>query len=868
MLFLIVRGAHLAWSWPAPLAGDAIDYDHLARLTLKGEPWLNWRPDWDYQFGPFGTPTAVRSPGLPLFLALVYGIVGEAPRAARVVLVLVNAVAAGLLFDASRKAWGTTAAATTAVLWTFWPVSVRALYYLDTLRAETLAVPLIVLAIWSLTRDTTRGAVLAGLAMGAAILTRSHLALALPIATAAAVIVFMRRPRAREQMLVCALTAALCVAPWALRNAVVFGAFVPLTSQSGLALWFGWAEGTTGAWEQADLVTSLVTRIVSERPALLTANEAEKSQIYARAALDAVRARGLADVAALAGWKAWLFLRPWETFYGVHSALLLATILVLIGGRRSWSSPAALLATSICLSLLCSAMLTFYLGRYRFLQTPALLFLAGSGVAHLDRWRRRTRSATAIDRRPRSRAREGLEAGLDAGEQQQGRGMARAALVFRPQTTDLVPVEDVARLERLEPLLHRGAQIGAMAKPAIEIEVGEPRVRARATEQAIPRAAGELAGSPQDVGIRPIGEAKPVVGRRLLEQSGELLGNHGVEEPLAGAMRRARFEHEADEGVVHERRGVGQIGHEDLMRGVALDMVLEPDRLVRGERLVVLGLPCDEWRDSFGRQIGAAPVGGRGFTGDEVADGGVHIAAVGLMERSAEAVAGEPGPDRDRVAEPSTDFGPDEGVKDVGVRIGRPGRFVEAFGIERDLPQIDRRVTDARGAGHPMAELEVEGAGHAVGVGGDLAWRETREERPQNGARVEPAAERHDDRAALIQRPIDRLLEEARAKLTQGRPGERGQPVGMLANLAGVLPARHHAPGAVVERHRRSARQAVYAVEERRRAGNVAQVDERGEAVPRERGRPRNVADRPVDPSAAPVEERPSPAMVLDGDRR
>src|SRR5262249_32114683 len=150
----------------------------LARLLVNHEPWLNWRHEWGFQGGPFGTPTAVRSPGLPVFLAFIYSLVGVRPQAARLILVLLNAAAAGLLFAAARKAWGTATAAPLTAAWTFWPVSVHKLYYIDSLLSETLAIPLIILALWALTRESTRAAVLAGFALGCAILTRSHLALA------------------------------------------------------------------------------------------------------------------------------------------------------------------------------------------------------------------------------------------------------------------------------------------------------------------------------------------------------------------------------------------------------------------------------------------------------------------------------------------------------------------------------------------------------------------------------------------------------------------------------------------------------------------------------------------------------------------
>lgn len=403
-LFAIVRGAHLAHSWSDPLLKSAAQYDYLAQLTVRGAPWLNWMEGGDWQFGPVGTPTAVRTPTLPLFLAAIYRVVGYEPQLARVALVLVNALAAGALFQAARRLWGFAPAVLVALAWTFWPVSVRALYYVDSILGESLAIPLLIVALWALTYDRLRTAVCAGLALGAAILARPHLALTVPVAVVLAVVAFRGAARqARNLVLICAVVSCLCVLPWAARNYLTMNAFMPLSSQSGLALWIGWAKGTSGSWDDQPHEKALVRELAERNPELMTAPEPVKSKIYAKAAVEAMKERGALGIVQRAVWKAWLHIRPWETFYGLHSALLLATILVGVAGRSLWSTPANVLATSICIGLLLTSVVTFYLGRYRFVSTPALLLLAGGGIARLIHLKRSGTLAEKLrDLRPRT----------------------------------------------------------------------------------------------------------------------------------------------------------------------------------------------------------------------------------------------------------------------------------------------------------------------------------------------------------------------------------------------------------------------------------------------------------------------------------
>lgn len=375
-LFLIVRAAHLLWSWRWPVAGDAIGYDQLGWATAQGQAWVNTMTG-DWQYGPAGTPTAVRTPGLPLFLAAVYSVFGHAPNAARAALVVFNAFAAGLLADVARKQWGRWPAVVIVLSWTFWPVSVRALYYVDALLGESLAPPLLIGALWLLSFSRRGTTFAAGLLLGAAILTRPHLGL-VPLLFATF------SWRSFRLVLLLLLGCGVAVAPWVARNWSAFGAFVPLSSQSGLGVWAGWVRGGTGTWNDTPADAVLVAELARNNPSLLTAPELEKSRLYAAAAKQELRERGVAGVALHGLKKAALFIWPVEYGYGFNSALLVATLLALVGFKSWRSSLAAQFAASVWFALFSSAVITFFLGRYRFIATPMLLFLSGPALQRLE----------------------------------------------------------------------------------------------------------------------------------------------------------------------------------------------------------------------------------------------------------------------------------------------------------------------------------------------------------------------------------------------------------------------------------------------------------------------------------------------------
>lgn len=104
--------------------------------------------------------------------------------------------------------------------------------YPSLLLSETLAVFLVVAALWAASRHSLRWALCAGACCGAAALTRASL---LPLGLALALwLGWVLRPSAA---LLCVAACAAVVLPWTLRNRARLGAWVPVTSKLGWDLY-------------------------------------------------------------------------------------------------------------------------------------------------------------------------------------------------------------------------------------------------------------------------------------------------------------------------------------------------------------------------------------------------------------------------------------------------------------------------------------------------------------------------------------------------------------------------------------------------------------------------------------------------------
>jgi hypothetical protein len=242
-LGLILRLIFGLFYWTGkPLTHDEREYLALARSLVRGDgfsyPTDEPSPGTGQQFG--------RAPGYPLFLALlaVKEPVDVVPVRVKVAQAVVGTLGVWLIAAIALGAAGPRAGVTAAALAAVHPPLVFMPAYA---LSETLYSMVVLLLAWAWGRwdpvDDRRhlGTILAAILTAVAILVRPStlffvLLAILWIAT-------RQRPPSRtlalQRAAIFAAVTTACVAPWTIRNALVYHRFIPVASEGGVTFWTG-----------------------------------------------------------------------------------------------------------------------------------------------------------------------------------------------------------------------------------------------------------------------------------------------------------------------------------------------------------------------------------------------------------------------------------------------------------------------------------------------------------------------------------------------------------------------------------------------------------------------------------------------------
>ena len=316
---------------------------------------------------------ALRTPGYPAFLAASQAVLGDRPLGVRLVQAVLGALSVWLVYRLSRAceaagrrgqaSLGGNQAPVRAIrrTWTV-PIPVAAAvftavhpYFLlmsAVILSEALFVPFMLLALWgqavlwngpeaepSRPRPAVREALIAlgvGGASGAAILTRPSWALFVPITLAAWAWSSLRTPdrtpgrriaRTTRVVALVLVGLVLVMGPWWVRNARVFGRFVPTAVWMGASLYDGLNPRATGASDMSFL----------SEPDIWPLDELDQDRVLLSRALDFLRhhPRRTFELAAIKLGRYW---SPWPSAEGFRSPVLAVggtlfavPLLVLIG---------------------------------------------------------------------------------------------------------------------------------------------------------------------------------------------------------------------------------------------------------------------------------------------------------------------------------------------------------------------------------------------------------------------------------------------------------------------------------------------------------------------------------------------------------
>ncbi len=194
-------------------------------------------------------PTAFRAPGYPFFLSLFFRIFGTSLFVAKFANVLLGTIVVLATYLVSREAFSEKIALISAAIVTFTP---SLILYTPILASENLATPCLIISIWLiiLAWDRTKLSYffLGGISMSIAALTRPGFLL-----FPCVIVVYMAIRKLRlmlifRYMSAFALGMVLVLFPWIVRNYLVFGEFIPISTNGGFNLAIGFNEFSTGSY--------------------------------------------------------------------------------------------------------------------------------------------------------------------------------------------------------------------------------------------------------------------------------------------------------------------------------------------------------------------------------------------------------------------------------------------------------------------------------------------------------------------------------------------------------------------------------------------------------------------------------------------
>lgn len=205
------------------LAGDAPEYDAEGQLIAHGHLFWTRLPYGILHAG------AWKAPGYPAWVGLWYALLGHHPLAVRVVQIPLGAVTIALTWLLARRLFGVRLALVAAFVVAVYPLAWQ---FEEMLYPESLATPLtLALLILIFTGPLTRRrAMLFGLTLAIALYVRPTS----EFVVLGALVTWCVRAGWRRGLsltLISVVTAAVVIAPWTIRNAIVMHGFVPISMQ-------------------------------------------------------------------------------------------------------------------------------------------------------------------------------------------------------------------------------------------------------------------------------------------------------------------------------------------------------------------------------------------------------------------------------------------------------------------------------------------------------------------------------------------------------------------------------------------------------------------------------------------------------------
>lgn len=242
----------VAAKYPAtPFYSRGLEMGLLARSLVAGGGLSS--PFGGPGSGAESGPTALIAPGYPILIAGIFRVFGTYSFASEMAIILLqiaaNLITVWLMMHLARTLFDGRAAVVAGMIWACSPplIFVPTICW-DSSIAIAMLTGFFVFVLFIRRQSTREAWLLLGVYCALAALINPAL---LPVLVAGTLwLAWQIRRKSRTVILLAALSFLVVFAPWPVRNATVFHAFVPLRSTIGFELWMGNHPGASGALEE------------------------------------------------------------------------------------------------------------------------------------------------------------------------------------------------------------------------------------------------------------------------------------------------------------------------------------------------------------------------------------------------------------------------------------------------------------------------------------------------------------------------------------------------------------------------------------------------------------------------------------------
>ncbi|MDD5020325.1 MAG: glycosyltransferase family 39 protein [Candidatus Omnitrophica bacterium] len=233
----------LVWVYlfsPPELTSDPLAYHGIALKILSGEGFRH------------GVKFAFMPPAYPFFLAGIYKVFGISSLAVKLVQVILSTLTCGFMFALGKMLVSRRAGVWAALFCAFYPQMIR---YAGELWSETLFLTFFTGALFFLLKSLSgnwKNPVLAGIFLGGSALVREIGFLFVIPVLLWLFLVFQKKGRMRFVISkggLIAVSMAVVVLPWVIRNYYIFGKVVPIATNGGINFYIGNNPRTTGEFQ-------------------------------------------------------------------------------------------------------------------------------------------------------------------------------------------------------------------------------------------------------------------------------------------------------------------------------------------------------------------------------------------------------------------------------------------------------------------------------------------------------------------------------------------------------------------------------------------------------------------------------------------